>query len=214
MVIALIIFIVLEAGFVAFAAYTVMSISNERFDEVHKTIAELRKSNKASNQSAKRSISKLEKILQNKYELAEIYEDVDMENVRVKNMLKKFPMFKDNKLGAKENDTENIYIICEEGSVLRYRNNTLTVSKASYYLKTLHAATTSEKRHMQFFDTLELLCNEKNFRSVYPVSDEDNNTLDVIMRDMSVCRYTFNRSYKSDGMIIEFVSQTHEGIVK
>ena len=112
-------------------------------------------------------------------------------------------MFKDNEMGNKDGDTY-LYIICQDGSVLKYKDGVITTEKASINLKTLHASTTGEKRHLQLFDTLELLCNDKNFRSVYPVSEEDNNTLDVVMRDMSVRRYNFNRSYKADGMIIEF----------
>ena len=198
-----IIFILIIAAVIVFIQANIFFILNRRIDEIHKSLAGIRTNNRKINADIHKRISNLAYKVYSSAKSDNEYTAVDDRDKRLHDLLKQFPMFKDNEIGNKEGD-DNLYIICQDGTVLKYKDRIITTEKSSVNLKTLHASTTGEKRHMQLFDTLELLCNDKNFRSVYPVSEEDNNTLDVVMRDMSVRRYGFNRSYLPDGMIIEF----------
>ena len=200
--------ILIAAAIVLFVVFNVSMALNRRIDEIHKEMAKIRAEEKSRNCKTQKAISKLEnEVLFHDDAENEFTSSIDKRDKRIHDLQKQFPMFMDNELCEKANDP-CLYIKCNDGSILKYKDNVISVHKMSLHLKTLHASTTGEKRHMQLFDTLELLCNDKNFRSVYAVSDEDNNTLDVVMRDMTVRRYGFNRSYKGDGMVIEFFKKT------
>ena len=203
--VAIIVAIIIVTAILVFVMTNIFFVLNKRIDEMHKSIAGIRSNYKEMNSSFSKRITELEYNARflGKSD-SEFTTEIDNRDMRLNSFLKQFPMFKDNKLYVRDSSDPYIYIGCDDGTILRYNDKIISVHESSINLKTLHASTTGEKRHMQLFDTLELLCNDKNFRSVYPVSEEDNNTLDVVMRDMSVRRYGFNRSYKSDGMTIEF----------
>ena len=204
---AIIICVFVVAAILVFVVFNVSFAINKRMDEMHKSIAAIREANKQINSDFTKRICKLEYESFNRDKSdSEFTTAIDKRDKRLHDFAKQFPMFKENTLCVNDRD-DYLYIMCDDGSILKYRSNdkAITVYKMSTFLKTLHASTTGEKRHMQLFDTLELLCNDKIFRSVYPVNDEDNNTLDVVMKDMNVLRYNFNRSCKGDGMIIEFL---------